>query len=154
MINLHHYSSHADNIAVTDSQLGKGFKPLGAFWLSDDSDGEGWQQWCENQCFDCGPKFVREVVLKEAETLVISNGKEWGNFLREYGVDCDSLDIRWWGFAVDWARVSRQWGAVLVRLWVKGWDVHSACVLRGETVVAMGDPNPVLFRDRNGLGLH
>ena len=109
------------------------FKPLGAFWFSDDSDGDGWWDWITGEEMDIEDgwdyRWRYPVIISPDAKMLKVKPERVLSFTGEYGEDiCERLPTR--GYYHDggliksvwpkWQRVAEQYDGVLFTPYQRG----------------------------------
>lgn len=112
------------------------YKPNG-FWLSDESDDDGWKSWCDSEQF--GIERLKHRVQFEIDItgiLVIDTHQKVKNFHNKYSVHPNpTFEISKF---IDWKKVSKDYSGVVIvpycyearlrYMWYYGWDCASGCI--------------------------
>lgn len=141
---LRHYSHHRIDVVRSVTNPPGGHRKPRGFWLSVDGSGEGWADWCKENDFDSGWRYVYGVNLSRgANILMIEDVSGLDSFTEEYGVSMD----RHHSTLIEWARVADDYQGVIIspyqwgrRLdgpasgWYYGWDCASGCIWDADAV--------------------
>ena len=156
-VRLVHWSTEGYITEVAPpARLDRRDKPLGGFWVSDE-DEYGWRSWCLDEEYTPRadtPVLATEVTLAPHRTLYVPTATAFDAFVKAYVVRSKPYGGTMYWSQVDWHRVARCWGAVVIspyrtdrRLlnfemsWYAGWDCASGVVLDPGAVTAL-TPRP------------
>jgi len=105
-------------------------KPSG-FWLSDESNGDGWATWCEAEDFIIGENKT-DFEVDTSNVLHLSTGKELEDFTTDFWLDNGRFKS-----GIDWQLVGQLYKGIVITpyIWAKrmklnwyyGWDCASGC---------------------------
>jgi hypothetical protein len=142
---LVHYSDREVRLPLDPitQAVAPSLKPIG-FWLSDDDAEVTWRRWCEEaDIFLERLTHVHDVTLAaDCRALQLGTPSAIDQFTEAYSVDLLPGIRR--GIYVDWARVARDYDALICSpyvwerrlgpMWYYGWDCASACVFNPAAV--------------------
>lgn len=136
-------------------------KPPG-FWLSDETHGDGWKTWCEEN------EFQRENLTHETQFKCDTSRwfvpKETSEML-EFSHEFQGTDARYPELArhyIDWDKVKDRYAGILITpychslrfhplmMWYYGWDCASGCVWDLSTISQIAETQNVIMGANEG----
>ena len=123
-------------------------KPVGAVWVSDETNDDSWRNWCFREEFRHSEDHkATELVIDYTDTLRIRNVDQFDRFEAAYRFQRTHYTT------VNWVSIARDWRAVFITpylwerrakfMWYATWDCASGVIL-DPTVVTDLIPRPDL----------
>ncbi len=112
-------------------------KPDG-LWLSDESNGSGWSDWCKCEEFRIGDlKYKTKFYVEDEKCICLNSYEDIFFFNEEYRINFSKTPNASM-ITIDWERVKEQYSGIIITpycfdlrldfIWYYGWDCESACI--------------------------
>jgi len=140
---LYHFSKNPFilNLSFDYRSVLENMKPHG-LWLSNESNGLGWSDWCKGEEFKVDHlQYQTKFYVEHKKCICLTSYEDIYQFTKEYKIDFSKhfgspliTQIN----MIDWEKVKEKYSGIIITpycwksrldfLWYYGWDCESGCI--------------------------